>query len=113
MRHNTLRGVVSIRTPRSLRFWRGRRCLSAPFLASFALFWCPASSLAGANLAPEIPIMSDHPQEKPPSESHKRVQPFLDCISYLLAKRWLRDQRQQTAEPPQERPESCDEPSAR
>jgi hypothetical protein len=57
--------------------------------------------------------MSDYSQEKPPPESHKRVQPFLDCVSYLLAKRWLRDQRQQTTEPPQERPESCDEPSAR
>jgi hypothetical protein len=28
-------------------------------------------------------------------DTQKRVQPFLDCISFLLAKRWLREQREQ------------------
>ena len=56
--------------------------------------------------------MPDHPHEEPLPESHKRVQPFLDCISYLLAKRWLHDQRQEEEKPPQERPEHRDESSA-
>ncbi len=51
--------------------------------------------------------MSEHP------DSQKRLTPFLDCISYLLAKRWLKDQRQ-AARPPRERQEGLvhrDEPS--
>jgi hypothetical protein len=54
--------------------------------------------------------MSERPKEESLPDSQKRVQPFLDCISYLLAKRWLRDQRQQqTATSPQENPEPGDE----
>jgi hypothetical protein len=30
----------------------------------------------------------------------RRLQPFLDCVAHLLAKRWLRDQRQQEEKPP-------------
>ena len=58
---------------------------------------------------PENLIMTERPKEEPLPDSQKRVQPFLDCISYLLARRWLRDQRQQTATSPQERPEPGDE----
>jgi hypothetical protein len=28
-------------------------------------------------------------------DPRKRLQPFLDCVAHLLAKRWLREQRQQ------------------
>jgi len=30
----------------------------------------------------------------------RRLQAFLDCVAHLLAKRWLRDQRQQEEKPP-------------
>ena len=54
---------------------------------------------------PEIP---DKDSSRGPQ---KRLQPFLDCIAYLLAKRWLRDQRQQEEKPPQEQQEPNDEQS--
>lgn len=57
-------------------------------------------------------MMSDPIDTESSHSSQKRVQPFLDCIAFLLAKRWLRDQRQQDSEkPPQERPELDDTPS--
>lgn len=43
--------------------------------------------------------MSQQPSEAPSPREMKRVDAFLDCIARLLAKRWLRDQRQQE-EPP-------------
>ena len=49
--------------------------------------------------------MSEQPHEEPLSDSPKRLQPFLDCLAHLLAKRWLRDQRQQAEKPPQDRRE--------
>ncbi|MCY2989449.1 MAG: hypothetical protein NTY19_16480 [Planctomycetota bacterium] len=49
--------------------------------------------------------MSEQSHEEPLSDSPKRLQPFLDCLAYLLAKRWLRDQRQQEETPPQDRRE--------
>ena len=49
--------------------------------------------------------MAKHADEESPQDSPKRVQPFLDCVAYLLAKRWLRDQREQDEKPPQKKPE--------
>ena len=46
--------------------------------------------------------MSQHPGEDSSHRVQKRVNAFLDCIAYLLAKRWLRDQRQQEEKLPQE-----------
>jgi hypothetical protein len=56
--------------------------------------------------------MAEPADEEAPPASQKRVQPFLDCVAYLLAKRWLRDQRQQEEKPLQESPERHDESSA-
>jgi hypothetical protein len=53
--------------------------------------------------------MAEHADEESPRASQKRVQPFLDCVAYLLAKRWLRDQRQQDEKPPQQKPEAHSE----
>jgi hypothetical protein len=53
----------------------------------------------------ETLTMAEPADEESLQASQKRVQPFLDCVSYLLAKRWLRDQRQQEEKPPQEGPE--------
>ena len=45
------------------------------------------------------------PTDKPsPDASQRRIQPFLDCVAYLLAKRWLRDQRQSEERSPQHEP---------
>lgn len=52
--------------------------------------------------------MPQHPSEDSPHRDQKRIEAFLDCIAYLLAKRWLRDQRQQE-EKPQERRKSRNE----
>ena len=49
--------------------------------------------------------MAEYADEESPQDSPKRVQSFLDCVAYLLAKRWLRDQRQQDEKPPQKKPE--------
>jgi hypothetical protein len=43
--------------------------------------------------------MPEHADEPTPDASQRRVQPFLDCVAYLLAKRWLRDQRQEEEKP--------------
>jgi hypothetical protein len=56
--------------------------------------------------------MAEPADEDSSHTSQKRVQPFLDCVAYLLARRWLRDQRQQQENHPQERQEPNDEPSA-
>ena len=39
--------------------------------------------------------MPQNSSEDSSCPDRKRVEAFLDCIAYLLAKRWLRDQRQQ------------------
>jgi hypothetical protein len=55
--------------------------------------------------------MAQHADEESLRAANKRVQPFLDCVAYLLAKRWLRDQRQQADEPhPRDKQASHDEP---
>ena len=46
--------------------------------------------------------MPKHPSEDSSNDSQKRIDAFLDCTAYLLAKRWLRDQRQQD-NPPQDK----------
>jgi hypothetical protein len=50
----------------------------------------------------EILMMSDHREQESARRAEGRLQPFLDCVAYLLAKRWLRDQRQQEERPPRE-----------
>ena len=37
--------------------------------------------------------MVDHPDKELSRDDQKRLQPFLDCVAYLLAKQWLQDQR--------------------
>ncbi len=55
--------------------------------------------------------MSEHSDEDMERAAQKRLQPFLDCISYLLARRWICEQREQTEEPPeQQNEELSDEP---
>ncbi len=49
--------------------------------------------------------MAQHADNESPRAYQERVQPFLDCVAYLLAKRWLRDQRQHEERPPQKKPE--------
>jgi len=39
--------------------------------------------------------MTDNANEKSARAKQNRVQSFLDCIAYLMAKHWLRNQRQQ------------------
>jgi hypothetical protein len=56
--------------------------------------------------------MAEHVDEESLHAAPKRVRSFLDCVAYLLAKRWLRDQRQQNEKPPQEQVEPPDGPSA-
>jgi hypothetical protein len=52
--------------------------------------------------------MPTRPDEETPSHAQKRLQSFLDCVARLLAKRWLREQRQQ--EPPEiDDPDGSDE----
>jgi len=45
--------------------------------------------------------MSQVPDEGPSPRETKRVDKFLDCVAGLLAKRWLRDQRQENESPRQ------------
>ena len=45
--------------------------------------------------------MAEPADEESLRAAQKRVRPFLDCVAYLLAKRWLRDQRQEEDKPPQ------------
>ena len=56
--------------------------------------------------------MAETADEPSAQAARNRVQPFLDCVAYLLAKRWLQDQRQAAAQSPQETSEHHDEPSA-
>ena len=53
--------------------------------------------------------MSQQPGENPSPRQMKRVDAFFDCIARLLAKRWLRDQRQQEEESPQKQRRSSEE----
>ena len=50
--------------------------------------------------------MPDHPKPnpKPYQNTEKRIEPFLDCLAFLLAKRWLREQRQSEKKPLRSQP---------
>ena len=48
--------------------------------------------------------MAEHADDESRPASQKRVQTLLDCIAYLLAKRWPRDQRQLEEKSPQKKP---------
>jgi len=54
--------------------------------------------------------MSEQPDEDSARAAQERVQPFLDCVARLLARRWLREQRESTEEPPPTNDERPDEP---
>lgn len=47
--------------------------------------------------------MADSTPEELPNAQKKRLQPFLDCVARLLAKRWLRNQRQDESAMPENR----------
>jgi hypothetical protein len=47
--------------------------------------------------------MPQHRSEDSSHHDQKRVEAFLDCIAYLMAKRWLRDQRQHEEKPEENR----------
>ena len=53
--------------------------------------------------------MPEHPHEDSEHHAQKRLQPFLDCVAYLIAKRWFREQRQEEEKHPQEEKELYDE----
>jgi hypothetical protein len=53
--------------------------------------------------------MAEDPErghEQAGEAAQKRVGPFLDCVAYVLAKRWLRDQRHEQDKPLQEGPDA-------
>lgn len=59
---------------------------------------------------PEATAMSQLPVEDSAREARNRLQSFLDCVAYLLAKRCLREQRRGKKESqPQEQPPRGDE----
>ena len=43
--------------------------------------------------------MSESSNRKASRQAERKLQPFLDCVAYLLAKRWLREQREQQEMP--------------
>jgi len=47
--------------------------------------------------------MSEHSNEDTTHTTHERLHPLLDCIAYLLAKRWLKDQRPPAETSPQDK----------
>jgi hypothetical protein len=55
--------------------------------------------------------MSQRSEEDLSPQEQKRLQPFLDCVAYLLAKRWLREQQQQKQKPSLEKQEPNDDES--
>ena len=46
--------------------------------------------------------MSQYPPIGKPHSDEERIEGFIDCIARLLARRWLRDRREQPVHPPQE-----------
>ena len=56
--------------------------------------------------------MPEQPDEDSARAVQKRLQPFLDCISYLMARRWLREQRESTEAPSQPKAMTTDQPSS-
>ena len=71
----------------------------------FTSFLPPARHVTGPSRTPETMRMSEQPDDTA-RNAQKRVQPLLDCISYLLAKRWLREQREQESKKPQQQGEA-------
>ena len=69
-----------------------------PVIVLALLIFIPGDSTMPSNPNPT-------PDPKPSPDTERRVEPFLDCLAFLLAKRWLREQRQSEEKPPQERPE--------
>jgi hypothetical protein len=55
--------------------------------------------------------MPERPREQAVQGTTKRFHAFLDCLASLLAKRWLRDQRQHEQETPQDERDSASERS--
>jgi hypothetical protein len=53
--------------------------------------------------------MQKRPDEESARQAQNRLQSFLDCIAQLLARRWLRECRQQQEEKPQEKHRPHDE----
>ena len=64
----------------------------------------PAIVLA-IDFNPGDTTMSDNPNPEPSQNAERRLEPFMDCLAFLLAKRWLREQRQSEEKPPQNQPE--------
>jgi len=50
-------------------------------------------------VTPETDVMLHDPDKNFDHDAQQRLEALLDCIAYLLAKRWLRDQYQQEATP--------------
>jgi hypothetical protein len=72
-------------------------------------------SVLSVPLIPVTPIvetvfMSESSDKVASRQAEKKTQPFLDCIAHLMAKRWLRDQRQQNEEPTQQEKQDTLEP---
>jgi hypothetical protein len=42
--------------------------------------------------------MPQHPTEETSARALQRLTKFLDCVAYLLARRWLREQQQELPE---------------
>jgi hypothetical protein len=53
--------------------------------------------------------MKQHPDEASLRDAQKRLDAFLDCIAYLLARRWLQDQRRAEEKPAPETRQPRDE----
>jgi len=47
----------------------------------------------------ETDVMLHDPDKNFDHDAQQRLEAFLDCIAYLLAKRWLRDQYQREVPP--------------
>jgi hypothetical protein len=69
---------------------------SMRFMQCF-LYWPAIASAINFNL--EILTMTENNNKEPANRFPKFVQPFLDCVAYLLAKRWLQDQRGRNEQP--------------
>jgi hypothetical protein len=55
--------------------------------------------------------MSENAETIRSADLHSRTESFFDCVAYVLAKRWLREQRQPVEKPaPSERSPGADRP---
>jgi hypothetical protein len=55
--------------------------------------------------------MQQHPDEGSLRDAQRRLDAFLDCIAYLLARRWLQDPRHAEEKPTQETHQAPEEPT--